>query len=195
MKVNFTWKLPNLPRSIDKSAEVGLVGAGQIIANGIRGGFGSSPNRSPSAPGSPPNRQTSNLAGSIRRSPAVARRTSVFTTVIYSRIQEFGGTINAKGGYLPIPISDKAKTRSRNAKGARGIAPETLILRSKRGNLIIFEKRGKRNPKLIPHYVLKKSVTLPARPFMRPGFMKYKDAATREFVRLASETLAREITS
>lgn len=196
MKVNFTWKLPDMPRTIDKSVEAGLGVAAQVIVNGVKEGFGSNAARGPSAPGQPPNRQTSRLAGSIKRSPVVARRTSVFTTIIYARKQEDGGWITAKpGGYLTIPLSDKAKTRSRNAKGARGVAPQTLILRSKKGNLIIFEKKGKRKPKLIPHYLLRKAVYLPARPFMRPGFMKSKDLAIREFVRVASETFTKDITA
>jgi hypothetical protein len=198
VKVNFTWKLDNLPRTIDKSVSAGLAVAAQVIVNGVKEGFGSNANRGPSSPGQPPNSQRggAGLKGSIKQSAVVARRTSVFTTFIYARTQEKGGWVTAKpGGFLTIPLSDKAKTRSRMAKGARGIAANTLILRSKRGNLIVFEKRGKRKPKLIPHYLLRKAVYLPARPFMRPGFMKSKDLALREFVRVASQTMQREIAS
>lgn len=74
-------------------------------------------------------------------------------------IHETGGTIRAKRGMLTIPLPA--------ALNSRGVAPpfarqwqNTFVARSKKGNLLIFQRRG---VEIVPLYVLKPSVYIPAR--------------------------------
>jgi len=85
-------------------------------------------------------------------------------------IHETGGVITASGGgYLTIPLPA--------ALDARGVPiyqnsrdwPNTFVQRSRKGNLIIFQKRGTAKP--VPLYVLKHSVRLRPRLKMQEEFM------------------------
>lgn len=73
--------------------------------------------------------------------------------VIYASIQDKGGVIKAKKQYLTIPFP--------GVKGRAGNYGDAFIFKSKKGNLIIAHKTGKRG-KLKPLFVLKKQVTIPA---------------------------------
>lgn len=195
MNVQFKWKMPNLPGSMERAINAGLISGAEVIKGSVFNQFGSSSKRGvASPPGTPPNRQTGNLARSIRRNNPQNRRIQVFTTNIYAPVHERGLTITAKRSqYLTIPLSEKAKTRARSGKGARGVAPKTIIIRSRKGNLLIMGVAGRKGKTLTPHYVLKKQVKMPKRPFMLPGFAKSVNAATDAFARVAAETLTREI--
>jgi len=73
--------------------------------------------------------------------------------VKYAHIQEKGGTVRAKNvKYLTIPFPG-VKGRARNF-------PDSFVLKSKAGNLIIAERKGKSG--IRPLFTLKKEVTLPA---------------------------------
>jgi hypothetical protein len=72
--------------------------------------------------------------------------------VVYADIQERGGTIHAKKKFLTIPFP--------GIKGRAANFPDSFIIKSKKGNLVIAEKRGKG---IRPLFLLKPSVTLPAR--------------------------------
>ncbi len=83
-------------------------------------------------------------------------------------IHEYGGTIKSKGKMLTIPLPA--------ALGPRGIPPpftrqwkNTFVARSRKGNLIIFQRRGSR---IVPLYVLKDEVKIPARLGMREEMRK-----------------------
>ncbi len=83
-------------------------------------------------------------------------------------IHEYGGTIRAKGKMLTIPLPA--------ALGPRGIPPpftrqwkNTFVARSRKGNLIIFQRRG---AGIVPLYVLKDEVKIPARLGMRAELRK-----------------------
>ena len=83
-------------------------------------------------------------------------------------------TIRAKNSqYLTIPL-DAAKTKAGVSRGRardEGVWGKTFVKESKAGNLIVFgQKRGQRGKsagqlsgKVTPLFVLKKSVTIPAR--------------------------------
>lgn len=73
--------------------------------------------------------------------------------VVYARIQEEGGTIKPKGHpYLTIPLS--------GVKGVIANYPDGFFIKSKKGNLLYVERKGKG---IKPLFLLKPSVTLPAR--------------------------------
>lgn len=74
--------------------------------------------------------------------------------VPYARIHHEGGVIKpVRAQYLAIPLTAKAAMYN-----ARDYPGETFISKG-----MIFEKEGK---KVTPIYVLKRSVTMPARPYM-----------------------------
>jgi len=74
-------------------------------------------------------------------------------SVVYARIQEEGGTIKPRRRkFLTVPLP-----------GIMGVAsnyPDAFCIRSKAGNLLIVERKGKDG--IRPLFVLKKQVTLPA---------------------------------
>lgn len=72
----------------------------------------------------------------------------------YARIHEKGGTIKPK----------KAKMLTIPLPGIKGVAanyPDAFIITSKKGNVLLVEKKGKKG--LRPLFVLKKEVKIPAR--------------------------------
>lgn len=98
--------------------------------------------------------------------------------VPYARIQEYGGVVNAKpGGWLTVPLPA--------ALDARGVArrartyPNTFIQRSRRGNLLIFQKQGK---EIVPLFVLRKQVRLPGIGYGRKGV---REALPKLYQRIA----------
>lgn len=79
--------------------------------------------------------------------------------VPYARIHEYGGVIQGKP-WLRIPIHDLGETARQ---------PEDFIR-----NGVIYRPRG---DEIIPIAVLKRTVTMPKRPYLRPAL----DAAERQF--------------
>ena len=91
--------------------------------------------------------------------------TSAFSDLVYSGVQDKGGTIRSSRGAdkaLAIPISDKAKMKA-NMWPRSWPAGVLYLFKSKKGNLLLAEKHG---AKSILHYVLKKSVTLKAKNYI-----------------------------
>jgi phage gpG-like protein len=86
----------------------------------------------------------------------------------YATIHETGGVITPKKGkYLAIPLpAALTKSGSQLRGGAFGARDfkDTFFMRSKKGNLLIMQKKGKHSA--VPLFVLKKSVTIPARRYM-----------------------------
>lgn len=90
----------------------------------------------------------------------------------YVRAHEFGATIRGNQ-YLRIPTKFMKKGSGQDrlqGRSARTLKQSTAIFRSRAGNLFIWEvgtARAKAAGKPIPLYILKPSVTLKARHFMR----------------------------
>lgn len=77
--------------------------------------------------------------------------------VKYARIQEKGGTIRPKKAkYLTVPFP--------GIKGRAANYPNTFVLKSKAGNLLIVQRQGKSGFK--PLFSLKSKVTIPASHFL-----------------------------
>lgn len=78
------------------------------------------------------------------------------TNLVYAPPHEFGGVIRPKTGkYLAIPIG--------SYRGSPRSHSDLQLRKSRSGNLLLVDASG------TPQYVLKESVTIPARPFMRPA--------------------------
>lgn len=104
----------------------------------------------------------------------------------YLAIHETGGTIVAKKQFLTIPLPAALTSRGEEIRPAPQWE-DTFVGRSQAGNLLIFQRRG---AGIVPLYVLKSSVYIPARLGMRstiekrmPYFAaKVADAVARDFV-------------
>jgi len=85
-----------------------------------------------------------------------ASEAQVGTNVIYAPIHEFGGTIRPKGHpYLAIPIGTyKGWPRTHN---------DLHSIQSEGGNPLLADPSGK------PQYVLRREVTIPPRPYLKPA--------------------------
>lgn len=168
-KINQTWKAPELAAKLDKAVAAGLRGAAEEMTNRTRMSLNRLTIGSPSPVGSPPNRQTSNLYRGITwAQDANGTRVGVLKNVKYAAIQGFGGKITAKGrGLLPIPIHPLAKQRARMGRGPRSF-PFLVLVRNRKGKLMLIRNVGGRNARAEIYYILKKTVVLPARPFFYP---------------------------
>lgn len=88
---------------------------------------------------------------------------NIGTNLEYGPIHEFGGTIRpAKGKYLAIPIG--GMTGSPLGKNLR-------LRKTGRGTLLLVDDGGQ------AQYVLKESVTIQARPYLRPAHDENKSQA------------------
>lgn len=86
--------------------------------------------------------------------------------VKYANIQETGGTVKAKNAkYLTIPLPAALTSAGVLRQPARQW-PNTFIMKSKNGNLLIMQKTGKKLSRLVALFVLKKQVTIPASRYM-----------------------------
>lgn len=119
-------------------------GADMIRAEAFRlisAGSVSGKNHKPSAPGSPPNRDTGVLQANLETRNKRNLRAEVVSKAPYAAIQEFGGTIKHPGGTPYFMRNGKPVFVSKSGAGAFHGLPTTE-----------------------PH-----DITLPARPYMRPA--------------------------
>lgn len=127
-------------------------------------------------------RKTSTLARSLSADVGLSAEGGVEieigTDVIYARIQEYGGTIRAKGKFLAIPVTSGA----RSAGSPRLFPGDLRFVGSSRGGTL-RDAGGQVQYALVP------SVTLTAHPYLRPAFDEQQDAATAEVGRALAELL------
>ena len=86
------------------------------------------------------------------------------TNIEYAAIHEFGGVVRPKTAkYLAVPVGNyKGSPRKHGELKLRKTAGGTLVMVDGAGNV---------------QYVLKKSVEVPAQPYLRPAFDEHKDEA------------------
>lgn len=85
----------------------------------------------------------------------------VGTNLEYAAIHEFGGVIKPKTAkHLAIPVGSYT--------GSPRTHSDLKVRKTTKGNLVMVDGGGK------VQYVLKKSVEIPARPYMRPAFDEKK---------------------
>ena len=75
-------------------------------------------------------------------------------------VHEEGATIRKKSKLLAIPLKAALDSRGRPLKRGPRAWRDTFVAKSRKGNLLIFQKRGK---EIIPLYVLKEKVRIPRR--------------------------------
>lgn len=101
--------------------------------------------------------RTGEGVSSIRRSIVVkgSNISNIFGTIGGLKrlaIHEFGGTIRARGGHLAIPLPDALNSRGLPKRQSPRDWGKTKILRSRRGNLVIYREIGASRKELL--YVL-----------------------------------------
>lgn len=115
-------------------------------------------------------KRTGRLVESIAKSVRVTGKFSgagevrgqIGSPLVYASTQEFGATIRPKRAkWLTVPLPAAMDKRGIMLLPKARDYPRTFIAKSRKGNLLIFQKIGKR--KIIPLFVLKKSVKIPPR--------------------------------
>ncbi len=142
----------------------------------------------PSTKGSPPANRTGALMRSIQAvnvtvNPSIPTW-RVGTKIKYARIQEFGGTVEAKKHkFLTIPIGRDGQRAATKAKGDLWSLHLTPI--REKGKLYLAEVRyvgGNIKTKVKFLFLLVKSVYLPARPYFRPAIAEFVAKKHMEWV-------------
>ncbi len=103
------------------------------------------------------------------------------------RIHEQGGRIRPKGKFLAIPLPAALNANGTPKKRRARDWRNTFVTKSKRGNLLIFQKKGA--GKIVPLYVLKTTVLIP----QRLGLNATLEAAAPVFVDRVFNALLRQI--
>lgn len=105
----------------------------------------------------------------------------------YLTIHEYGGTIRAtKAQFLTIPLKEALNSNGTPKYQSARQWNNTFVAMSKRGNLIIFQRRGRL---IVPLYVLKKQVKIRA----RLGLRKTQAELMDQFVDRVADAVAREL--
>jgi hypothetical protein len=137
---------------------------------------------SPSEPGTPPGTVTGSLWRSLTHEIDVNKREARIgpsknsPAHKYAAEQEFGGTITAKDKKMAIPLNKRARLDALAAYSLRSIyglravpINDNVFLANESGELM---------------YVLKDSVRLPPRPYLRPGLDRERAAIAQDLERI-----------
>lgn len=187
MTVSHHWKGEEVLTRIRKNVERSIATSAIILQIETKNQLNKGASPPSSAPGSPPHKLTGALGQSIQtdlrgireKNPRVRVGPSLFR-VPYARIQELGGTIvPRKGRALAVPIGAEGRKAARDAGGS---------IRSL--NLIYIKRKGGQAPLLAksiggnaikPLFILLKSVTLPARPYLKPAAQLARPQIRKQF--------------
>ncbi len=129
-------------------------------------------------------RSSVKVSGNFSRGDGVVGQ--IGSPLIYASTHEFSATITPKSKrWLTVPLP-----AALNANGTMKLPkardyPNTFIRKSRKGNLLIFQKRGRR--RIVPLFVLKDKVKIPARlnlgATLRQGLPELGDAITLDILR------------
>lgn len=165
----------------------GVLVQGRAKQNASRGNKGEG-RKNPQAGPKTLRRGKGQLAASIQKAEK-AQLVEVGTNVVYAAIQEKGGTIRPKSAKaLAVPVHPDA----RKAKGPRDFDDLTMIQRSGHAPVLV-RSAGKRKARTDIMYVLLKSVTLPARPFLEPALDDSKTDISTIFQREIGNAMAEAV--
>lgn len=205
--VTFTWKGAEFVAKATDALNDGLAAAALVMADTAARNFGRDGN--PSKPGGVPGHDTSNLRNRIAYAHPDKLGTPLHaafgTDVKYGRTLEFGGIIRAKGKALKIPINARGPNRSlikqyqqdpgrRLTMIQRKGKPPVLALIKNAGRASRRNRTGNYagGSQIIPLFVLKKSVFIAARPWIRKAANEAKPQAIAMFTQVAGAKLKAE---
>lgn len=151
-----------------------------------------SPGAAPLAAGSKAGtlaRRSGTMAKAIAQSVKISGRTlnDIEGQISGPAVHEFGATIRPKRAkFLTIPLPAALDSRGVPLKTKARDWPDTFVRKSRQGNLIIFQKRGRG---IVPLYVLKREVKIPP----RLGLQATLDVAADVFIDRVFDKMLREI--
>lgn len=185
MTVSHNWKGEEVLARIRKNVRRSIAASAIILQTETKNQLNKGASPPSSAPGSPPHKLTGALGQSIQtdlrgireKNPRVRVGPSLFR-VPYARIQELGGTIiPKKGRALAVPIGAAGRKAARDAGGS--LRSLNLIFIPRKGQAPLLAKKvGKR---IKPLFILLKSVTLPARPYLKPAAQLARPQIRKQF--------------
>jgi len=168
--------LDDLAKRLDSTAKLEAIGqfAVSAIQKKIAGGrfTPNSPITSNVKKGSPPLSDRGGLIGSVHHNVS-PDTVSIATNHPGAAVNNYGGTIKAKGQWLVIPVSSKTRTLQRrygwSAKEVcDGLRSDGFsVYRAGRAIFYRVKGPGSSKKKAVMIFILKKSVTIPKREFMR----------------------------
>jgi len=161
---------PRLQQLLGEAANHGVDRAATQCVRFIKQSFPKTSWFQPSPVGGPPGTVTGNLRRSITATPAKNGRAIVGTNARYARIHELGMDVlkPTTKKYLTIPVSVAAAKMRSNTGDLR---TQNLTFRKgpNRGVAFLFRTTKGKNARSELMFVLKRSVRMPARPFLRPA--------------------------
>lgn len=132
-------------------------------------------------------RRTGHLASSTRWKVRPSKKSVLLdlkSGVPYANIHEYGGTIRPKRKkFLTVPLP-AAQTPAGVTKPLKGFK-NTFIIRSRSGGLLIVQDTG--DGGIIPLFVLKKKVKIPARKWASKAVAKAWGKLYKRILRLSNE--------
>jgi len=176
--VTMTVDTAKLKAKLERAVNTGVYRAALVYEAYIKESMPKTAVGTHSLPGKPPGEQDGILRNGIAASKPKNGKSIISTSKArYAAIMEFGGTIRAKSGkFLPVPLNLEAKRlQKRTDGGLRNSATPLHVVRTKTGRLFLVKhltRKSKNATKLIGSqmmFILKKSVTIAARPYMRPA--------------------------
>jgi len=121
-----------------------------------------------------------------RQGPIVYGRIGYFSddAPAWVGVHEYGATIRPRRArYLAIPLTEEA----RRVGSPRAYPSPLFSARSRRGNLLLFRREGRA---IVPVYLLRDSVTIPARPALAPTVARFAPQIAQELTAAIDRLLA-----
>ena len=158
----------------------GLTLAAISAVGSIRASFAKNGKYRPSIPGQPPGRTNDLLYNGLSSTKGDKLVATIYTSgVAYAKKHEqppgTSGLIKAKSSkYLTIPLNDQAARMRETASTLRSLNL-TFVPGKHRGVAFLAQTKGRgKNAKSTLMFMLKPTVRLPARPFLRPAFQSHE---------------------
>lgn len=201
--------LPKFNATVIESLNRGLTRAADALAGRMKESMSTSGRYTASPPGSPPNVRRGGLRNSIHGTQGVNLSSSAGSGIDYALTQERGGVLRPRvGKFLPVPInvpamrqSEKFGSVTQYIQGVSGVGflrsgglrqLDLIVIRSKGGGLFLMGKSpvkvrwnvgkgGWLGSNAVPVWALKRSITLPARPWAKPALEKNRGYILEQF--------------
>lgn len=197
-----SWNPEAVRSAIVASCNDGLKAVGVVVQGEMSRILGVRHGGIPSKPGQPPNSQSGRLRNSVLVDQARPLEVRIGTNLFYgAQLEGPGDTrIFAKGKAMTIPLSPEVKRMTE-----RGIRPRSIInaysfdksrplrwIPTRKGTLVVRDYRGRgkgqKGARTEALFLLVRSVTIKARPWMRPAFQRSKPMLLGEFVKSANRS-------
>ena len=184
MSAKHKWHGPEFEAKFIANVKKALLTSAIIVAREMK--LQLSKSASPSEPGQPPGAATGTLRRSVQidssgLSDTVNPKVRVGPNTPYAKILEYGGVIRAKNvRALPVPIGAAGRA-ARRAAGASIRSLDLFLIRRKGRPPFLARKAGR--GAIQPLFVLKPSVTIAARPYVRPTLKAVRRRIRSQFTK------------